>query len=141
MEQTRIIKRSGKAPIQFEGSLLFECNNYNKIAPMWHEINVFTQDQGGIVMVVKALKKHSGDPDIITTYKVEGGTELIHQLLQHNPKNDITSHLNLSEMQLSEFELALQGIALAQRGELVTKNWNAMIGDLLYDFYLKSTQL
>ena len=139
MSVTHTLKRSGNTPIQFNGELIFERNNYSRSVPVWHEINVFSNEEGGYVLLIKSLKKRDGDPDIINVYKVGGAKELIHQIIRHDPKADLASQIDLTDASLSEYELTLQATQLVQMGATVSKNWSAMVGELLHDFYKMSS--
>ncbi len=138
METSHTIKRSGEAPYKFNGELIVEKNNYSPAVSMWHEINVYKKEGNGYVLVIKALKKAEGDPDIISVHKPSNAQELIRKIIDHDCKNDVCSDIDLLDQNRPVIDLIMDAVNMRQRTDIAGKNWAAMVGDLLYDFYMMS---
>jgi hypothetical protein len=129
------LRISGGKPLRLRATLLAEGNSWAPGTPLWHEVALWRREGGEIVVSAKTLRKGQGESD---TYRAElfaNAAEALDWLEDFDPLADMTVDLDPSDRSISALDIALRAASLRGRAEEITRQWRALLGEMLFRLY------
>lgn len=126
------LRRSGKSPYRFKGETLVESNGYYPGSRLWHEINLHKNSKEDFVLDLRVFKKSSADKDVFHVATFSTMDEVCDFLEGYDPSSDVKIDFDSGDDSLSTSELTLRAVSLRQATTEARRDYQALIGDLLY---------
>jgi len=132
MENWITLRRSGKSPYRFKGETVVESNGYYPGSRLWHEVNIHKNSKEDYVLDLRVFKKSDADKDVfhVNTFSTIG--ELFDFLEAYDPASDVKIDFDSSDATMSTSELTLRAVSLRQATTEATRDFQALIGDLMF---------
>lgn len=130
------VKRSGKKPLRFRGVQLAEATSWRLGSPLWHEIALYRRTRGDVVAAVTVFKKAAQERDVFRAESFGSLEEAALFLEGYDPTGDLTPGFDPDDPSLGAAQLALCAAGLRQRAEQTQRDYQALLGDLLYQLDL-----
>lgn len=126
------LRVSGGKPMRLRAQALAEGNSWRLGTHAWHEVQMFRRDTGEYVVGIKCFKKAAGDADIFHAELFPNLEEAVAFLEGFDPTADLSVDIDASDRSVSAAEIALKAAALRQRADEITRQWRALVGEMLY---------
>lgn len=127
-----MLRVSGGRPLHLRGRLLAEASSWQPGAPAWHEIALYHCDDGAIAAALRLCAQPGGAGDLCRARRFATLADAADWLAGVDATADLASDLDASDRRLSGVEIALRAAALRQRADRVERQYQAMIGELLF---------
>ncbi|SFK71156.1 hypothetical protein [Falsiroseomonas stagni] len=127
------LRVSGAKPVRLRGRLLTGGHSRATGCIAWHEVEVW--QIAGSREVAVALRTHRPDGDAADVHRAElfpDLAEALDWLEAFDPLADLSVDFDASDRRLSGVEVALRAAALRGRAEVVTREWRALLGEVLF---------
>ena len=128
-----VVRRNGKPPLRFGGTLLHSETSYRSGTHLWYEVNVYRRTKGGYVLETKCFKKN---PDIKDTFSAAQCTtlgEMMVCLEQYDTRFDIEADVQLGK-NIPTAELVLQAVILRQKLDEAQREYDSVSTAMIDEF-------
>lgn len=126
------LRVAGSRPLRLHAQLIAEASSWTSGAPAWHEVAIYQRDEGDIVVALRTCTQPEGEGDVCHARQFVSLADAARWLGGFNPTADLLTDLDASDRRLSGIEIALRAAALRQRADRIERQYNAMIGELLF---------
>lgn len=126
------LRVSGGKPLRLAAHLLAEGTSWSPRAEAWHEVALYRRDTGEFAVALKTFKKAQGEADVYRAELFPNFEELVLWLEGFDPTADLTVDLDASDRRVSAAEIAMRAAALRQRADEITRQYHALIGEVLF---------
>jgi hypothetical protein len=99
---------------------------------LWHEINLWRTDEDRVVVDLRVFKKSPTEKDAFYIVEVDTLDEAAAWLEGFDPRQDVAVDLPLDEPCVAMADLGIRAAALRLRLDEATRQYRAVLGDLLY---------
>lgn len=130
--QSFCLRRTGARPYQFAGREVAHVTGWNETSHLWHEINLFRDNQGRFVVDLRVFKKSTADQDMFHVVMVDSIDEAAAWLENYDPQQDVKVDIDFDGNTASMAEIALQAADLQLRILDAKRQYAAIVGDLFY---------
>jgi hypothetical protein len=127
-----VLRVSGGKPLHIRGRLLGQGSSRAPHAAAWHEIAFYALGDGRIALSLVACNKAAGATDVHRAGIFDSLDQAAQFLEQFDPAADLGAAIDASDPDISAVSIALQAAALRQRVDALTRQYDALIGELLY---------
>jgi len=130
---TRITLRvSGGKPLKMRAQLMAEGSSWSPGTPAWHEVAVYRRELGEYAVAVKTFKKSVGEKDVFRAEVFPNIDEVMAWIEGFDPTADMTIDLDASDRSIRSADIALRAAALRLRSDEITRQFQALVGELLF---------
>lgn len=127
------LRVSGAKPVRLRGRLLTEGHSRATGCIAWHEVEVWQLEGSREVALALRTRRPAGEAaDVHRAELFPDLTEALDWLEAFDPLADLTVDFDAADRRLSAVEVALRAAALRGRAEVVTREWRALLGEVLF---------
>jgi hypothetical protein len=126
------LRVSGGKPLRMQAQLLAEGTSWAPGTAAWHEIALYRRSLGEFAVAIKTFKKASAETDVFHAEVFPNLDEAMGYLETFDPTADLSVDLDASDRRVSAADIALRAAALRQRTDEITRQYRALVGELLF---------
>ncbi|WP_203076568.1 hypothetical protein [Falsiroseomonas ponticola] len=127
------LRVSGAKPVRLRGRLLAEGRSSAAGCIAWHEVELWQLEGSREVAVALRTRRPAAEAaDVHRAEMFPDLAEALDWLEAFDPLADLMVDFDAADRRLSAVEVALRAAALRGRAEVVTREWRALLGDVLY---------
>jgi hypothetical protein len=132
-EATQVTLRvSGGKPLRLFGIPLAESNSWSPGTVAWHEVAIWQREGGEVAVAIRTFRKAPGEADVHRAELFPTLADALTWLEEFDPTGDLCVDLDASDRSVSALDMALRAAALRGRAEEVTRQWRALVGEMLF---------
>ncbi len=132
---TFTLRKSGARPISFSGRLLGHHDGHRAGAALWHELNLYKNEDGGFVADIRVLATPSGTRDQFHIAVVETLEEALQFFEGYDARFDVASDIPLDDDSLAPAELMVHAAALKVRVAEAVSMYRATLSTFLGELH------
>lgn len=126
------LRVSGGKPLRMHALLLAEGTSWALGTAAWHEVALYRRDHGEVALAIKTFKKAQNETDVFRAEIFPNLAEAVAFLEGFDPTSDLTVDLDAADRRVSAAHIALRAAALRQRMDEITRQYQALVGELLF---------
>jgi len=129
----QVLRRSGKRPVIADVRLLAHATSYGAPLSYWYEVNLWQTSSGHYVSDIRLFRKADEESDEFIVESFEDRDDAIRCFESFNPRNYVTTALQISDTSVSTGDLAVQAIQLRHDLEVASRHYKSLLCTLLQD--------
>ncbi|NGM19577.1 hypothetical protein G3576_06100 [Roseomonas stagni] len=127
------LRVSGAKPVRLRGHKLTEGHSRAAGCIAWHEVEIWQLENSREIAVALRTRRPGGEAaDLHRAELFPDLAEALDWLEGFDPVADLTVDFDAGDRRLSAVEVALRAAALRGRAEVVTREWRALLGEVLF---------
>ncbi|NKC34478.1 hypothetical protein [Falsiroseomonas selenitidurans] len=126
------LRVSGGKPLRLRGTLLVEGQSRAADSALWHAVSVWRLEGQDVAVALRTHRQAAPEADLHRAELFPTLAEALEWLEGFDPVADLAVDFDASDRRLSAVEIALRAAALRGRADQVTRQWRALLGEVLF---------
>jgi hypothetical protein len=123
---------NGTKPLKMRAELLAKGSSWSPDTPAWHELAFYRRDDAEVAVALKTFRNPGGEKGIYRAEVFRNLEEAMAWIETFDPTADLVVDLDASDRRLSATEIALRAAALRLRADAISRQFQALVGELLF---------
>lgn len=127
-----ILRNFGSKPLRLHAEMLAEGGNRVPGAGYWHEIAIYSADDGQVAVALRLLRSETGDLGVHRAKLFDDIGAAATWLEQFDTSVDLAADFDVADRQLSTACVTLKAASLRERAERLDRGYRGLVGEILY---------